>query len=100
MVSSSLGDIDTYTLWTHLYQMLSQDLVMLTKLETKDDDISSFPAVGENIDIGIARVCGQQICMILRRVLADAKANKYQQCIMEFIELIEVACSLCRNSKI
>lgn len=58
------------------------------KLET--EDINNFFAVGENIDIGIARVCGQQICMILRQVLSNTKANKYQECIMEFIELIEV----------
>ncbi|XP_032668739.1 uncharacterized protein LOC116842949 isoform X2 [Odontomachus brunneus] len=87
-VSSSLGTIDTHTLWNHLCQALSQDLDMLMKLETKDD-INNFPAVGENIDIGIARVCGQQMCMVFRRVLSIAKADKYQQSVVEFIELIE-----------
>ncbi|EFN86957.1 hypothetical protein EAI_05187 [Harpegnathos saltator] len=87
-ISTSLGSIDTHILWTHLYQALSQDLDMLMKLEIKDDT-SNFSAVGENIDIGIARVCGEQICMTLRRVLSNAKANNYQQNIMEIIELIE-----------
>ncbi|XP_014489311.1 PREDICTED: uncharacterized protein LOC106752256 isoform X2 [Dinoponera quadriceps] len=86
-VSSSLADIDTHTLWTYLYQALSQDLDMLMKLEIKD--ISSFPTIGENIDISIAKACGQQICMILRRMLSNTKANKYQQHIMEFIGLVE-----------
>lgn len=68
------------------------------KLKIKDD-INSFPTVGENIDIGIARVCGQQICMVFRRVLSNAKASKHQQSIVEFIELIEVR-SFLKNSKI
>lgn len=72
-----------------MYQVLSQDLSALMKLETKNEfDISS--EVGENIDIGIARACGQYICMISKRILSNAKTNMYQQRLMESIELIEV----------
>jgi len=60
------------------------------KLETKSD-YSSLSVVGENIDIGIARACGQYICMISKRISSNVKANMYQQRLMEFIELIEVA---------
>ncbi|XP_039313851.1 uncharacterized protein LOC105205884 isoform X2 [Solenopsis invicta] len=91
-VSSSLGGIDVYTLWTHLYQMLSQDLCVLMKLET-ENSIGNSSAVGENIDIGIAKACGQYICMISKRILSNAKANMYQQRLMEFIELIEQSSS-------
>lgn len=87
-VSSSLGGIDVHTLWTHLYQTLSQDLSTLMKLETKNDS-DSPRVVGENIDIGIARACGQYICIISKRVLSNAKADMYQQRLMEFIDLIE-----------
>lgn len=70
--------------------MLSQDLCVLMKLET-ENSIGNSSAVGENIDIGIAKACGQYICMISKRILSNAKANMYQQRLMEFIELIEVA---------
>ncbi|XP_036147674.1 uncharacterized protein LOC105834486 isoform X2 [Monomorium pharaonis] len=86
-VSNFLGGIDVHTLWTHLYQALSQDLDALMKFETKNIDTSS--SVGENIDIGIARACGQYICMISKRILSNAKANIYQQRLVEFIALIE-----------
>lgn len=89
-ISNSLGSIDTHTLWTQLYQALSQDLDTLMKLETKND-LGNSTVIGENIDIGIARACGQYICMISKRVLSNVKVNKYQQRLVEFIELIEVA---------
>lgn len=60
------------------------------KLETKSD-FGSSSIVGENIDIGIARACGQYICMVSKRILSNARVNRYQQRVMEFIELIEVA---------
>jgi len=72
-----------------LYQMLSQDLDTLMKLEIKTDFGNSN--IGENIDIGIARACGQYICMISKRILSNTKVNMYQQRLMEFIDLIEVA---------
>ncbi|XP_070154106.1 uncharacterized protein [Polyergus mexicanus] len=87
-ISNSLGSIDIHTLWTHLYQALSQDLDKLMKLEIKNDSNSSTVA-SENIDIGIARACGQNICMISKRILSNAKVKIYQQRLMEFIELIE-----------
>lgn len=80
-----------HTLWTHLYQMLSQDLNILMKLETKNDFEHNLNVVGESIDIGIARASGQYICMISKRILSNTKINMYQQRLMEFIELIEVA---------
>lgn len=70
-----------------MYQALSQDLDMLMKLETKND-LSTL--VGENIDIGIARTCGQHICMMTKCILSNAKVNKYEQRLVEFIKLIEV----------
>ena len=79
-----------HTLWTHLYQMLSQDLNILMKLETKND-FDNLNVVGESIDIGIARASGQYICMISKRILSNTKINMYQQRLMEFIDLIEVA---------
>ncbi|KYM93814.1 hypothetical protein ALC62_15515, partial [Cyphomyrmex costatus] len=87
-VSNSLSNIDVHTLWTHLYQMLSQDLNTLTKLETKND-FDNSNIIGESIDIGIARASGQYICMISKRMLSNAKINMYQQRLMEFIDLIE-----------
>ncbi|KMQ97038.1 hypothetical protein RF55_2653 [Lasius niger] len=87
-ISSSLGNIDIHILWTHLYQALSQDLAKLMKLETKNDSSSSTVA-SENIDIGIARACGQNICMISKRILSNAKIKTYQQRLIEFIESIE-----------
>lgn len=61
------------------------------KLEIKNDSNNSTVA-SENIDIGIARACGQNICMISKRILSNAKVKIYQQRLMEFIELIEVMC--------
>lgn len=76
-------------LWTHLYQALSQDLDKLMKLETKNDSNHST-VESEVIDIGIARACGQNICMVSKCILSEAKVRTYQQRLMEFIELIEV----------
>ncbi|XP_018303715.1 uncharacterized protein [Mycetomoellerius zeteki] len=87
-VSNSLNSIDVHTLWTHLYQMLSEDLNTLMKLETKND-FDNLNIVGESIDIGIARASGQYICMISKRILSNTKVNMYQQRLMEFIDLIE-----------
>jgi len=70
--------------------MLSQDLDTLMKLEIKND-FGNSSIVGENIDIGIARACGQYVCMISKRILSNTKVNMYQQRLMEFIDLIEVA---------
>lgn len=72
-----------------MYQALSQDLSALMKLEVKND-FDNSTVVGENIDIGIARACGQYICMISKRMLSNARTNMYQQRLMESIELIEV----------
>lgn len=60
------------------------------KLETKSD-YGSLSVVGENIDIGIARACGQYMCMLSKRISSNIKANMYEQRLVEFIELIEVA---------
>lgn len=59
------------------------------KLETKSD-FGSSSIVGENIDIGIARACGQYICTVSKHILSNARVNRYQQRLMEFLELIEV----------
>ncbi|XP_077266327.1 uncharacterized protein LOC143899706 isoform X2 [Temnothorax americanus] len=87
-VSSSLSGIGVHPLWTQLYQTLSQDLDTLMKLETKSD-LGGSSAVGENIDIGIARACGQYICAISKGISSNIRANVYQQRLVEFIELIE-----------
>lgn len=68
------------------------------KLET-ESDFDNLPIVGENIDIGIARACGQYICMMSKRVLSNAKASKYQQRLMESIELIEVRTFFAHSEK-
>ncbi|KAL0121619.1 hypothetical protein PUN28_006853 [Cardiocondyla obscurior] len=86
-VLSSLGGINVHTLWTHLYQALSQDLNTLMKLETKKNFTSLN--VGENLDLGIARVCGQYIYMTSKRILSDTKATIYEQRIIEYMNLIE-----------
>ncbi|GAB1862048.1 hypothetical protein CAJAP_03127 [Camponotus japonicus] len=87
-ISNSLGNIDVHILWTYLYQALSQDLDKLMKLEIKNDSNHST-VESEVIDIGIARACGQNICMISKYILSEAKVRTYQQRLMEFIELIE-----------
>ncbi|XP_012220664.1 uncharacterized protein [Linepithema humile] len=87
-ISNSLGHINIHTLWTHLYQALSQDLDTLKKLETRND-FNNSTLVGENIDIGIAKACGLHMCMMSKRILSNAKANIYRQRLIEFIELIE-----------
>ncbi|XP_011262623.1 uncharacterized protein LOC105255191 [Camponotus floridanus] len=87
-ISNSLGKIDVHILWTHLYDALSQDLDKLMKLEIKNDSTHST-VESEVIDIGIAKACGQNICMISKNILSEAKVRTYQQRLMEFIELIE-----------
>ncbi|XP_072757771.1 uncharacterized protein [Anoplolepis gracilipes] len=87
-ISNSLGSIDTHTLWTHLYRALSEDLDKLMKLETTNDS-NSLTAASENMDIGIAKACGQNVCMISKRILSNVKVKTYQQNITEFVELIE-----------
>lgn len=72
-----------------MYQALSQDLNALMKLEI-ESEFDSSNEVGENIDIGIARACGQYICMISKCILSNARTNTYQQRLLESIELIEV----------
>lgn len=59
------------------------------KLEIKNDSTHST-VESEVIDIGIAKACGQNICMISKNILSEAKVRTYQQRLMEFIELIEV----------
>lgn len=59
------------------------------KQEIKND-VSNSTVVGQNIDIGIARACGQHLYMKSKTVLSNSIANKHQQLIMEFIDNIEV----------
>lgn len=101
-ISSSLGDIDTYTLWTHLYQALTQDLDKLMKLDNgnTNGNCNSSSIVGENIDIGIAKACGQYICMILKRASYNAEADIHKQHLIKYIELIEVCAELFLFKKI
>ncbi|KAK2588192.1 hypothetical protein KPH14_004231 [Odynerus spinipes] len=97
-ILNSLGHIKVPTLWVHLYQGLCQDVDNLMKLRTtitskntSMDNIGKeyLDANEEDIDTGIARLCGKYICIFSKKLFSEKKANEYQHEIMKYIENIE-----------
>ncbi|KAK9299213.1 hypothetical protein QLX08_007720 [Tetragonisca angustula] len=86
-VSSNLNHIEIPTLWYYLYQSLTEDVDTLTKSET----MKSMESNEKHINVGIARLYGQHISMVSRRLLYNARANNHQQNVLDFIEKIETA---------
>ncbi|KZC13412.1 hypothetical protein WN55_04962 [Dufourea novaeangliae] len=80
-------NIEVPTLWRNLYKNFTQDVDTLIKsVTTKRLDFTE-----KSINVGFAKVHGQQISMVAKRLLHNAKANNHQQSILEFTEKIEVA---------
>lgn len=61
-------------------------LINLGKRETS----RSRNTIGEDIDIGLARACGEHIKLISMQLLELAKTSKNEKILMECIETIEV----------
>ena len=67
----------------------SQDMEALIKLGKRE--ISRFrKTTGEDIDIGLARACGEQIKLISMQLLEIAKISYNEKILMDCIETIEV----------
>ncbi|CAL7951486.1 unnamed protein product [Xylocopa violacea] len=94
IVLNNLGHIEVPTLWRHLYKNLTEDVDTLIKLEA----MKSLGAHEKGINIGIAKIYGQHICMVSKRLLYNTKANNHQQNVLEFIEKIEKASNNCTNT--
>lgn len=52
--------------------------------------MKSMKSNEKHINVGIARLYGQHICMVSKRLLYSARTNNHQQNVVEFIEKIEV----------
>ena len=52
--------------------------------------MKSMESNEKHINVGIARLYGQHISMVSRRLLYNARANNHQQNVLDFIEKIEV----------
>lgn len=87
LVSSNLQHIEVPTLWFHLYQSLTQDVDTLIKSEA----MQSINTDEKNINVGTAKIYGQHISMVSKRLLYSAKANNHQQNVLELIGSIEAA---------
>lgn len=93
-----LSHAQVSTLWTHLYQGLCQDVENLSKLKTAttlENTCASnlgeeHPDVnGEDIDMGIARLCGKRVCSFAKKVFSERKADEYKDLVIKYIENIE-----------
>ncbi|XP_043665151.1 uncharacterized protein LOC122627760 isoform X3 [Vespula pensylvanica] len=97
-ISNLLGHIKVSTLWAQLYQGLCQDVENLLKLRTltttenKDDlDTEDVDTNGEDIDIGIAKLCGKNIYTISRKLFFETKAKECENNVMKYITNIETS---------
>nr|XP_050847551.1 uncharacterized protein LOC127062805 isoform X2 [Vespula vulgaris] len=97
-ISNLLGHIKVSTLWAQLYQGLCQDVENLLKLrsltttENKDDpDTEDVNTNGEDIDIGIAKLCGKNIYTISRKLFFETKAKECENNVMKYITNIETS---------
>ncbi|XP_015181095.1 PREDICTED: uncharacterized protein LOC107068826 [Polistes dominula] len=96
-ISNLLGHVKVSTLWTQLYQTLCQDVENLIKLrtvtdiKTTDDNVESVDANGEDIDVGIARLCGKNIFTVSKQIYFHLKAKEYENEIMKYITNIETS---------
>lgn len=86
IVSSNLSHIEVSTLWHYLYQSLTEDLDILIKSE----NMKSVEPNGKHINIGIAKIYGQHISIVSKRLLYNARTSNHQQNVLEYIEKIEV----------
>ena len=86
-ISNNLDRMEVPTLWHHLYQNLTKDVDSLIKSAS----MKSMDTDKKSINIGIARIYGQHICMISKQLLYNTRAKKHQQNVLELIEKIEVA---------
>ncbi|XP_046814767.1 uncharacterized protein LOC124422421 isoform X1 [Vespa crabro] len=97
-ISNLLGHIKVSTLWAQLYQGLCQDVENLLKLRTlitpenmDDPETEDTDKNGEDIDIGIAKLCGKNIYTISRKLFFDIKAKKCEDDVMKYITNIETS---------
>ncbi|XP_043490843.1 uncharacterized protein LOC122516785 [Polistes fuscatus] len=95
-ISNLLGHVKVSTLWTQLYQTLCQDVENLIKLKTvtnikntDNDNTESVDANGEDIDVGIARLCGKNIFTVSKKIFFHIKAKECENDIMKYITNIE-----------
>lgn len=96
-ISNLLGRIKVPTLWAQLYQELTQDLEKLPKLRTlitaeniDDHNTEGVDTNGEDIDIGIAKLCGKHIYTISRKLYFDIKVKECEDDVIKYITNIEV----------
>ncbi|KAL2716483.1 uncharacterized protein V1478_014159 [Vespula squamosa] len=97
-ISNLLGHIKVSTLWAQLYQGLCQDVENLLKLRTltttdniEDLDTEDVDTNGEDIDIGIAKLCGKNIYTISRKLFFETKAKECENDVMKYITNIETS---------
>ncbi|XP_078043239.1 uncharacterized protein LOC144473327 [Augochlora pura] len=77
--------IEVSTLWCHLNNNLTESVDMLMKMvTTKPLDMGI-----QNLNIGIAKIYGQQVSMVTKRLWYNTQADNHQQSILELTEKIE-----------
>ncbi|XP_043463304.1 uncharacterized protein MCAP_0864-like [Leptopilina heterotoma] len=78
------------TLWSLLTENQSQDMETLISLGKKE--VSEFKTtIGEDIDIGLAKICGEHIKTVSMQLLEIANTSENERILMEWIERIELA---------
>lgn len=76
-------------MWSLLLESQSQDMETLISLGKKE--LSEFKTtIGEDIDIGLAKICGEHIKTVSMQLLEIAKTSENERILMEWIEKIEV----------
>lgn len=84
-----MGSKHVPTLWSLLLENQSQDMEILISLGKKE--ITEFKTtVGEDIDIGLAKMCGEHIKTVSMQLLEIAKTSENERILMEWIEKLEV----------
>ncbi|XP_031826333.2 uncharacterized protein LOC116424279 isoform X1 [Nomia melanderi] len=90
-IKSNLNNIEVPTLWRHLYQNLTQHLDTLLKTLIKSETAKPLNTHIKDINLDIAKIYGEQISMVAKKLWYQAKTRNHQESILEFTEKIEKA---------
>lgn len=90
-VAETLSTVGILTLWNSLLSRRTRDteeLMALGIFEIANNN--NERKSGEDIDIGVARVCGQFVATAAQRLIYRAKINDHEKLVIKYIEKIEV----------
>ncbi|XP_012285827.1 uncharacterized protein LOC105702677 [Orussus abietinus] len=90
-ISETLSPIKMGALWTTLLENCSKDADEFIRLRVTVPERNVACEHRENIDVGLARISGQHISSVGRKLIHDADTCTQKQQTMEYIYLIENA---------